>query len=123
MLAPMKVERLLDAGEPHVEFRLRPRIERGERADDSRLALLNDEIRPGHEEHRRADYRCAQIAEHFSGIVHIDSRMYQGRRMNDAIVCCLWRRFFCWRENVILPHSPALPAVSRGGVRDAALCA
>lgn len=49
-----------DAVEPLVQHALGPRIEGRERADDAGLALGNDQLRVGHDEHRRGDHRNAQ---------------------------------------------------------------
>ena len=54
-------ERFLDLDDPFVELFLRPRIKRGERADDSRLALRDDKLRIGNDEQRRPDHRYAHF--------------------------------------------------------------
>ena len=48
-------ERCLDLREPFVEQLRRPRIERGERADDTGLALGQHEVRIADDEHRRGN--------------------------------------------------------------------
>ena len=52
-------ERLGDLGQPFVELRRGPRIERRHRADDAGLALRDHELGIADDEQRRADDRAA----------------------------------------------------------------
>ena len=52
-----------DLMQPFVDLGLRARIERGERPDDPRLALRDDQLRTRYDEERRADDRQAQLVE------------------------------------------------------------
>ena len=72
ILIPEAGELALDAREPPIELVLRPRVERRKRADDAGLALLDHEIGPGDEEHRRAEYRDAQGVANMGGQRHAD---------------------------------------------------
>ena len=51
----------LDAGQPFVEQFLGPGIERREGTNDAALALGNDQIGVGNDEHRRADHRQREV--------------------------------------------------------------
>jgi hypothetical protein len=51
----------LDAGQPFIQRFLRPGIERREGADHAALALGDDQIGIGDDEHRRAEDRQRQI--------------------------------------------------------------
>jgi hypothetical protein len=54
-----------DALQPFGEDQGRPRVERRKRADYPGLALGDDEVRPGDDEHRRSDHRQSQpFAQH-----------------------------------------------------------
>ena len=57
MRAVVRGERLGDFVQPFVELGDRPRVERGKRADDSRLALRDHQRRVRDDEQRRADDR------------------------------------------------------------------
>ena len=52
-----------DLMQPFIDLGLRAGIERGERPDDPRLALRNDQFRTRYDEERRADDRQAQLVE------------------------------------------------------------
>ncbi|QYU70903.1 isoleucine--tRNA ligase [Leptolyngbya sp. 15MV] len=52
-----------DAVQPFVEHARWPRVERGKAADDARLALRDDQLRPRDDEQRRADHGQAQAVE------------------------------------------------------------
>ena len=56
-------ERLGDLGQPFVELRGRPRVERRHRADDAGLALRDHELGIADDEQRRADDRQRQVAQ------------------------------------------------------------
>ena len=60
----MRGELLGNLVQPFIELRLRPRIERGKRADHTCLALRNDEFRPGHDEQGRAYHRQAKCVKY-----------------------------------------------------------
>jgi len=49
-------ELVLDSIKPFVELVDRARVQRRKRSDDAGLALGNDQLRPGHDEQRRADH-------------------------------------------------------------------
>ncbi len=63
IVAIMRGQFLGDLVHPFIELARRPGIERGEAADDTRLALGDDQFRPRHDEHRRTDDRQAQAVE------------------------------------------------------------
>jgi hypothetical protein len=54
-------EFLRDAMQPFIELGRRARVERGERSDNARLALGDDEIGIGDEKQRRADDGKAKL--------------------------------------------------------------
>ena len=56
-------ERLCDLVQPLVELADGPRVERGEAADNARLALRDDEFGAGNDEQRRTDDGKAQVLE------------------------------------------------------------
>ncbi len=60
----------LDAQDPFLEHRLRAGVQRGERAHNPGLALRDDELRPRHDEKRRADDGKAQAAFEHPGKRH-----------------------------------------------------
>jgi hypothetical protein len=61
-----------DARQPFIELRHRPRIERGEGAHHTRLALRDHQFRRGDDEHRRADHRQSQAVLQHVGQGHRD---------------------------------------------------
>ena len=63
IVAIMRRQFLGDLVQPFVDLALRPRIQRGEAADNARLALRDDQLRPGYDEQRRSDDGDAQFVE------------------------------------------------------------
>ena len=63
IVAIMRCQFFGDLMQPFVHLGLRAGIERGERPDDPRLALRNDQFRTRYDEERRADDRQAQLVE------------------------------------------------------------
>ena len=90
-----------DALQPLLEHLLRARVQRREGADDSRLALLDDEVRIGHDEQRRADHRDREVVAQQGGKGH---RFAPWIRTSSCRVTGLARR---------RPRSQAVVAISR----------
>ena len=110
-------ERRLDAVEPLVQRFGGARVQRRERADDTALALLYNQLGVADDEHRRADHRQHHLVSQFFDQDQVESSSLLEPRNLPACRKRVKRdrRPPAWRQSVLAPFSPAcIQAPDRG---------